>query len=39
LYEKIGFRIMDVKPNAIRLKDGTLLNEYSMVRDIKSNKR
>ena len=35
LYEKMGFRITGVKPNAIRLKDGTLLNEYSMVREIK----
>ena len=35
LYEKMGFRITSVKPNAIRLKDGTLLNEYSMVREIK----
>ena len=35
LYEKMGFRISGVKPNAIRLKDGTLLNEYSMVREIK----
>lgn len=34
LYEKMGFRITGVKPNAIRLKDGTLLNEYSMVRKI-----
>ena len=32
LYEKMGFRITGVKPNAIRLKDGTLLNEYQMVR-------
>lgn len=32
LYEKMGFRITGVKPDAIRLKDGTLLNEYSMVR-------
>ena len=31
LYEKLGFRITGVKPNAIRLKDGTLLNEYSLV--------
>ena len=31
LYEKMGFRITGVKPDAIRLKDGTLLNEYSMV--------
>ena len=26
--------ITGVKPNAIRLKDGTLLNEYSMIREI-----
>lgn len=32
LYEKVGFRITAVKPNAIRLKDGTLLNEYFMVK-------
>ena len=31
LYEKMGFRITGVKPNAIRLKDGTMLNEYSMI--------
>ncbi len=35
LYEKLGFRITGVKPNAIRLKDGTLLNEYSMIREVK----
>ena len=34
LYEKMGFRITGVKPNAIRLKDGTMLNEYSMIREI-----
>ncbi len=34
LYEKLGFRIVGVKPNAIRLKDGTLLNEYSMIKEI-----
>ena len=32
LYEKMGFRIAGVKPDALRLKDGTLLNEYMMVR-------
>ena len=32
LYEKMGFKITGVKPDAIRLKDGTRLNEYSMVR-------
>ncbi len=35
LYEKMGFRITGVKPNAFRLKDGTMLNEYSMIREIK----
>ena len=35
LYEKMGFRITGVKPNAIRQKDGTMLNEYSMVREIR----
>ena len=35
LYEKMGFRIVGVKPDAIRLKDGTLLNEYSMVKKIR----
>jgi len=35
LYEKMGFRITGMQPDAIRLKDGTLLNEYSMVRKIK----
>lgn len=34
LYEKMGFRITGVRPNAIRLKDGTLLNEYMMVQEI-----
>lgn len=35
LYEKMGFRITGVRPNGIRLKDGTLLNEYSMIKEIK----
>ena len=35
LYEKMGFRITGVRPGAIRLKDGTLKNEYSMVREIR----
>ncbi|MBO4220509.1 MAG: GNAT family N-acetyltransferase [Clostridia bacterium] len=34
MYEKLGFRITGVKPDAIRLKDGTLLNEYSMIKKI-----
>lgn len=35
LYEKMGFRIAGIIPNAIRLKDGTLLNEYLMVKEIR----
>lgn len=35
LYEKMGFRIVGVKPNAICLKDGTLLHEYMMMFEIK----
>ena len=35
LYEKMGFRITGIHPNAIRLKDGTLLNCYTMIREIK----
>lgn len=35
LYEKMGFRIVGVRPNGIRLKDGTLLNEYSMIKEIR----
>ena len=35
LYEKMGFRIVGVKPNAIRLKNGTLVNEYAMVREVR----
>lgn len=35
LYEKMGFKIVGVRPNAIRLKNGTLLNEYYMIREIK----
>lgn len=34
LYEKMGFRITGVKPDAIRLKDGTFRSEYSMIRKI-----
>ena len=34
LYEKMGFRIASIRPNAIRLRDGTLLNEYTMIRKI-----
>ena len=34
LYEKMGFRIAGVHPNAIRLKNGTLLNNYLMVKEV-----
>ena len=34
LYEKMGFRISGIRPDAICLQDGTFLNEYSMVRMI-----
>ena len=32
LYEKMGFRITGVKPDAIRMKDGTYVNEYMMLK-------
>ncbi|MCI8386978.1 MAG: GNAT family N-acetyltransferase [Clostridiales bacterium] len=32
LYEKMGFRIVAEKPNAIRLRDGTMLKEYFMIK-------
>lgn len=32
LYEKMGFRITGVKPDAIRMKDGTFVNEYMMIK-------
>lgn len=32
LYEKMGFAIVAEKPNAIRLKDGTMLKEYFMIK-------
>ena len=35
LYEKMGFRIAGIRPIAIRLKNGTLLNEYYMVRELR----
>ena len=34
LYEKYGFRIVGLRPNAIRLPDGTLLHEYIMVKEM-----
>jgi len=34
LYEKTGFRIVGVKPDSVWLRDGTLLNEYSMIKKL-----
>ncbi|MBR6555405.1 MAG: GNAT family N-acetyltransferase [Clostridia bacterium] len=34
LYEKMGFRIVGDTPGAFRLKDGTLLKEYHMVKEL-----
>ena len=34
LYEKMGFRITGLRPNAIRLKSGKLLHEYMMVKTL-----
>lgn len=31
LYEKLGFRVAGIFPDAIKLKDGTMLNEYHMI--------
>ena len=32
LYEKMGFRITGVRPDAIRLRNGNYVNEYMMVK-------
>ena len=32
LYEKMGFRIVGVKPDAIRMRDGSFVNEYMMIK-------
>lgn len=34
LYEKMGFRTVGAKPNAIRLSDGTRLQEFYMVKEL-----
>lgn len=34
LYEKMGFRVVGAKPNAIRLQDGTMMDELYMVREV-----
>lgn len=35
LYEKMGFVVVGRKPNAIKLKDGTLLSMFEMVKELK----
>lgn len=35
LYKKMGFETVSMKPNAIRLKDGTTLKEYLMIKTLK----
>lgn len=35
LYEKFGFRIVGVRPDAYKLKDGTRLNEYIMIKKLR----
>ncbi len=39
LYEKMGFRISAVHPDAVRMRDGTLRNEYFMVRKMKREEK
>ena len=34
LYEKIGFKIVGMRPKAVRLKDGTFLGEYIMLKEL-----
>ncbi|MBQ7338006.1 MAG: GNAT family N-acetyltransferase [Clostridia bacterium] len=34
LYEKFGFRIVAVRPNAFKLKDGRSVNEYLMQKEL-----
>lgn len=34
LYEKMGFRIVGLRPDAFRMKDGSLRNEYMMMRKL-----
>ena len=35
LYEKFGFRIVGERPNAFKLKDGRILKEYFMQKELK----
>lgn len=34
LYEKLGYRIVQIKPDAIRLPDGRLIDEYLMMKKL-----
>lgn len=34
LYEKYGFKIVGERPNAFKIKDGSLLKEYFMQKEI-----
>ena len=34
LYEKMGFSVVAEHPNAIRLKDGTMLKEFLMIKTL-----
>ena len=34
LYEKMGFRIVAVHPNRVKLKDGAFLNEFLMIKEL-----
>ena len=36
LYQKMGFETVSYKPDAICLKDGTLLKEYFMIKKLRS---
>ena len=36
LYKKFGFRVVGERPNAFRLKDGTMLKEIFMQRELRS---
>ena len=37
LYEKMGFRIAGVRPDAFKMKDGSFRNEYIMIRKLAAN--
>lgn len=37
LYEKMGFRIVSVRPDAFRMKDGSFRSEYIMIRKLDQN--